>query len=320
VGENDKSPAEPAAAPYVVAVVLTWNDTEMSAACIESVLANAYEPKRVVLVDNGSSPPAAPVLKQRFPHIEPVALDENAGFTGGCNRGMERALKLGADYVFLLNNDTTVHEHAIERLVDAMEQHPDAGFASALLLYPGDEKRIQFYRGTIQRDAAQHVHPDDEQAFSDRYRETIETEFAPACAILLRARALRETGMFDESLFTNWEDYDLCLRFTDAGWKLLTVGSAEVVHAHGQTTGKISPFITYFFTRNRLICLFRYGRLSGIIRNSLFILRTVYWQIRHHGYANWPAHAAFVKGVLHFVLGVRGKGGAPSARKDRVRK
>jgi len=318
VDENERGPGEQA--PHVVAVVLTWNDAEMSAACIESVLANTYAPKSVVLVDNGSSPPAVPVVKSRFPNIETVALAENKGFTGGCNRGMERALELGADYVFLLNNDTIVHEFAIARLVEAMEQRPDTGFASALLLYPGEDRRVQFYRGLIQRDAAQHIHPDDGQVFSDPYRDTVETEFAPACAILLRAKALREVGLFDESLFTNWEDYDLCLRFTDAGWKLLTVGSAEVIHAHGQTTGRISPFITYFFTRNRLICLFRYGRLTGIIRNSLFILRTVYWQIRNHGYGNWPAHAAFIKGVLHFLMGVRGKGGAPSARKDRVEK
>ncbi|MCP4644466.1 MAG: glycosyltransferase family 2 protein [bacterium] len=304
--------------PYVVAVVLTWNDIEMSATCIRSVLDNTYDSTGVVLVDNGSATPGCPILKERFPEIVPVQLDKNYGFTGGCNRGIEKALELGADYVFLLNNDTVVHEDAIAALVEAMEARPDAGFATALLFYPGDERRIQFWQGFMQRDVGRHYHPDDGKVFDERFRETVETEFAPACAVLFRAEALRQVGLFDESLFTNWEDYDLCLRFADAGWKILTVGKAEVIHAHGQTTGRISPFITYFFTRNRLICLFRHGRLPKILRNSVFILRTFYWQMREYGWTNWPAHGALLKGILAFVFGVRGKGGVPASRKDRA--
>ncbi len=303
-------------APRVVAVVLTWNDTEMSAGCIRSVLEGSCKPETTVLVDNGSLPPAGPVLEGQFPELDVVQLPENRGFTGGCNRGIERALELGADYVFLLNNDTIVHPGAVARLVEAMEERADAAFASALLLFPGDDRRVQFYRGFIHRDVARHVHPEDGTPFRDEFRETVETEFAPACAILIRAEAIRRVGLFDERLFTNWEDYDLCLRFADAGWKILTVGAAEVIHAHGQTTGRISPFITYFYTRNRLICLFRHARLPGILRNSLFLLRTFYWQVKHQGWTNWPANLAMLKGFLYFFLGIRGKRGVPASRKD----
>jgi GT2 family glycosyltransferase len=303
--------------PYVVAVVLTWKDTEMSARCIRSLQSNTYPHKDVVLVDNGSNPPGCPILKEQFPDIEPVQLDRNYGFTGGCNRGIERALELGADYIFLLNNDTIVHEEAIARLVEAMEARPDAALATALLLYPGEERRIQFFRGELQRNIARHVHPGEGQTVSEEFQRTVETEFAPACAVLFRRKALEEVGLFDERLFTNWEDYDLCCRFQDAGWKLLTVGSAEVIHAHGQTTGRISPFITYFFTRNRLICLFRHGRLPGILRESPMLARSFLWQVRAYGYDNWPAHKAFLKGFTSFLLGIRGEGGAPADRRDR---
>ena len=308
------------ATPYVVAVVLTWKDTEMSARCIRSLQANSHPHKDVVLVDNGSTPPACPILKAQFPTLETVQLDTNTGFTGGCNRGIERALDMGADYVFLLNNDTIVHEEAIAKLVEAMEARRDVAMASALLLYPGEEKRIQFHRGVMQRNLARHLHPGEGATVSEAYQDTVETEFAPACAVLFRAEALRKVGLFDERLFTNWEDYDLCCRFQDAGMKLLTVGSAEVIHAHGQTTGRISPFITYFFTRNRLICLFRHGRISGILLHLPMLARTFYWQIRAYGFDNWPAHKAFVRGFAGFILGVRGEGGAPQDRRDRQRK
>ncbi len=304
-------------APRVTAVVLTWKDTEMSTRCIQSVLDNGYANKSVVLVDNGTEPPACPILKERFPSIETVQLDRNTGFTGGCNRGMERALELEADYILLLNNDTIVHPDAMGHLVEALEARPDVGMASAVVIYPGDEKKIQFYQGVLHRDCARHTHPGEGELLGDAHRATIETEFAPACAVMFRAEALRGVGLFDESLFTNWEDYDLCCRLQDGGWKLLTVGQAEIVHAHGQTTGLISPFITYFFTRNRLICLFRHGRFGGILRNAPLFLRTIYWQMRSYGFTNWPAHRAFLKGMIHFFLGIRGEGGAPSNTKDR---
>ena len=121
-----------------------------------------------------------------------VHLYYNLGFRGGCNRGIERALELGADYVFLLNNDTVVHEEAIRHLVDALEARPDAGMASALVLFPGDEQTIQFYRATLSRDTARHDQPGLAGMTVAACRDTVETEFAPACCVCFRSAALRQ--------------------------------------------------------------------------------------------------------------------------------
>ncbi len=303
----------------VNAVVLTWNDVDMARRCIASVLAGSYRPQWVVVVDNGSDFPTLEPLKTDFPEIETVQLPENMGFTAGCNRGIERAMDLGADYVFLLNNDTIIHAAAVERLVEAMEADPAAGMASAVLLDPGDEKRIQFFQVKPFPNKAYGKHSFVGQPLGEDHRKTVETGFAPACAVLFRASALRRVGLFDESLFTNWEDYDLCMRLRRAGYRLLTVGTAEVVHAHGQTTGRVSPFITYFSVRNRLICLFRYGSLPRILWNTPFLLRSLFIQVRRYGWNNMACHKAFALGIGHFLMGVRGKGGAPSNRSDKGR-
>jgi GT2 family glycosyltransferase len=306
--------------PKVVAVVLTWNDIDMTARCIDSLLATGYPGLGIVVVDNGTNPPSCPILKQRFPSIEPVQLSENLGFTGGCNRGLTRAMELGADYIFLLNNDTIVAGQAIEQLVQAMEPMPEVGQASAVLLYPGAEKRIQFIHCRVFRETTRQERLHENELLSDAHRRIHDVDFVPACAVMFRPQALKTVGFFDETLFTNWEDYDLCCRLVDSGWRIITVGTAEVVHAHGQTTGRTSPFITYLFTRNRLICLFRYGRLGAILWNSPRILRQFAWQVRGYGLTNWPAHRAFVRGVLDFLLGVRGKGHLPTDRQDRIKK
>jgi GT2 family glycosyltransferase len=190
--------------------------------------------------------------------------------------------------------------------------------ASALILNQGDEKSIQSYRCTILRDKAWMSSHDVNAPWSEEFAKTIETDFAPACAVMFRRAALEEVGLFDESLFTNWEDYDLCIRLADAGWKIMVVGKAEVVHAHGMTTGLKSPFIIYYGLRNRFICLFRHGRPWGIVRNGLFLLRSLTWKMRSYGLGNWPCHKAAFMALVHFVLGIRGAGFDRLNRDDAV--
>ena len=127
----------------VVAVVLTWNDTEMTFRCVESVLASDYPTLHVLLVDNGSERPCGREIKEKFASIELLTLPQNQGFSGGANRGLERALERGADYIHLIGNDSTLYPDAISKLVEALEENPDAGLAGPLLLFP-DQETVQF--------------------------------------------------------------------------------------------------------------------------------------------------------------------------------
>ncbi|MEE9386235.1 MAG: glycosyltransferase family 2 protein [Nannocystaceae bacterium] len=301
--------------PCVKAVVLTWNDTEMSSRCIASLIEGGYPNLEIILVDNGSQEPCGEALAALFPTIEVVRLATNQGFTGGANAGLKHALSRGADYILFLNNDTVVAPGAVSELVAALEDDPAVGAASALLFIPGPgPRRVAFYTGTVRRDIASHIHFREDSAYDGREWPTAVTEYAPACAMMYRSHALREIGLFDETFGTNWEDYDLCLRFSDHGWTMLTVGTAHVDHLHGATTGRTSPYIVYYATRNRLICLFRYGSAWGILRNSPHIARTFMWQIRGYGLSNWRCHWAFAKGVAAFGLAIRGEAGAPAVR------
>lgn len=310
-----ESPMREQAAPLVMAVVLTWNDVRMTSSCVESLLANDYPNLQVLVADNGSSPPCAPALRERFPQIHTVSCPENRGFTGGANLGLSRALEFEPEYVFFLNNDTVVAPTAVSALVAALEADREAGAASAMLLHRGGEK-VQFYRGAIWRDRARNVLLDDGVPLASREWPTVRTEFVPACALMYRVSALRRIGLFDESLGTNWEDYDWCVRAMDQNVPVLVVGAAEVIHDHGQTTGRASPWLTYYSVRNRLICLSRYGRRARVAAELPYLLRSFWWQVKGYGLNNWDCHRAFARGVVDFALGVRGKGNPPARRTD----
>ena len=227
--------------PLVVAVVLTWNDTELTTKCLNSVLASDYPNLEVVLVDNGSIPAVGPSLAKLFPTVEVMQIEENRGFSGGANHGIRHALDKDPEYVHLIGNDSTLAPDAISRLVAECQSRLDVGAAGPLLLDPGDERIVQFYTATYDRDTAQHFHHHTQIPYSEREWPTVESDFIPCVALMFRADALRETGLFDELFGTSCEDLDLRIRMADAGWKYITVGDAEAVHLGSHTTGRVSP-------------------------------------------------------------------------------
>lgn len=293
--------------PLVVAVVLTWNDSELATNCLRSVFASDYPNLRVILVDNGSIPPRGPDLKRAFPSIELVQLADNQGFSGGANRGLEKALALSADYIHLIGNDATLAPDAISTLVDECEKRPEVGAAGPLLLDPGKEQVIQFYTATLDRACAQHFHHHVGELYERGQWPVAESEFIPCVALLFRASALRKVGLFDEIFGTCWEDFDLCLRLHDAGWKYITVGDATAEHLGSYTTGRVSPYITYYTVRNRLICLHRYSSRMIWLRKGLYLMRTFWHQIKGYGLNNWACHRAFFCGVIDFLGNINGE-------------
>ena len=304
--------------PFVVIVVLTWNDTQMTIECLESVFDSDYPNFKVVLVDNGSEEPCGEILKARFEDVELLVLPENRGFTGGSNAGLERGIELGGEYIHLIGNDSTLATNTVSELVRVLIDDKTLALASPLVweVTPPDEaKKVAFYYADIDRARATHRHYIDASIpYDSRSWPVRVCDFVPFIAAMFRREALEDVGLFDESLSTCWEDYDLCIRFSDAGWLIATGGDSIVVHKGSMTTGRVSPYITYLTTRNRLICLFRYASLGQIVRNTPYLLRSFYWQVKKYGFKNWSCHKAFFMGVMDFIMGVRGVGRAPIDR------
>src|ERR1700680_2070945 len=97
-----------ATSPLVAVVIVNWNGREDTAACLESLRRDGYPRQFVIVVDNDSADGSAAAVRSGFPEATVIEAGANLGFTGGNNLGIRRALDEGADYVYLLNNDTVV--------------------------------------------------------------------------------------------------------------------------------------------------------------------------------------------------------------------
>ena len=213
-------------------IVLNWNGWIDTSACLSSLEHLNYKNYQVIVVDNGSTDDSASRLRMQFPAVEIVETDKNLGFAGGCNVGIRRALDQGADFIWLLNNDTTVDSSALKALVDKAETNPRIGVVGSAIYFMDDPQRIQAWGGGyiswwLGR-SAHFLKPVDD----DRL------EFITGASILLSRRAVDEIGGFDEGFFMYWEDADYCFRLRAAGWRLAVADQSRVWHRTPASLGK----------------------------------------------------------------------------------
>ncbi len=96
-------------------VILAWNASHVTRACLNSLKPTLRKGDQVIVVDNGSTDDTAHMLTE-FDWIDTVTCQKNYGFAGGNNRGAELAKH---EVIIFLNNDTLFpHREWIGKLTD----------------------------------------------------------------------------------------------------------------------------------------------------------------------------------------------------------
>src|SRR5271154_4715210 len=112
--------------PFIWIVVLNWNGLSDTLACLESLRHLNYANRRVLVVDNGSTDGSVAGLR-RAPEVEVIEAGRKLGYARGNNLGIRYALERGADFILVLNNDTTVDPMLLDELIAAAERNPGVG-------------------------------------------------------------------------------------------------------------------------------------------------------------------------------------------------
>ena len=103
--------------PHVVTVILNTNRREDTLACLASLHRGDYPKHTIIVLDNASTDGSVEAVRQSFPAVEILSLAENRGYAGNNNVGIEAALARGADWVFVLNEDTLLATDCLTQLV-----------------------------------------------------------------------------------------------------------------------------------------------------------------------------------------------------------
>jgi len=234
--------------PLVYIIILNWHRLKDTLECLESVYALDYPNFKVVVVDNSSIHDLPDSIIRTYPQVVLIKNDENIGYTGGNNAGMRFAMKAGADYLWLLNNDTTVEYDCLSKIIYLAESSERIGMVSPMIHYAENPDNIQFGGSYIDWFHLNPLYPNTFTAISSEY-QTGKDVCLWGTALLIKRCVVERIGYLNEDFFAYWEDTEYSLRVLKCGLQNIVCSTAKVFHKHQVTGGKKKHFY-YFMHRN----------------------------------------------------------------------
>jgi GT2 family glycosyltransferase len=228
---SDRGPTE-----LLVIIVLSFNKRDHTLRCLQSVRRLLYQPREVIVVDNGSSDGSPQAIELAHPEAHLLRSPTNLGAAGGRNLGIGWARdRFPYSYLLFLDDDSIVDPQLADELVGAMRAEPSVGLATPKA-YRSDSReviasaggmKVRLGRGSIRdigagaRDVGQ-------------FERGGTVDSCVGFAVLARREALERCGGFDERYNPyGWEEVDLSLRIREAGYSIRYVPSALCWHAGG---------------------------------------------------------------------------------------
>ena len=260
--------------PVVTIITINYNQLQLTCELLESLRKVTYPSVEVIVVDNHSAINPTTVISEKYPEVRLIVSDENLGFAGGNNLGIQAST---GDYLLFLNNDTEVDPGFLEPLVALFESNPAAGAASSKILYHNSGETIQ-YAGSTRIDPFTGRSKRIGYMEKDRgqYNMQQQTDLAHGAAMMVPRRVIDHVGMMPEFFFLYYEEVDWCESIKKAGYKIYFVPDSKVYHKESMSIGKGSTLKTYYMTRNRLLYMRRntegFGKVTWIVFFLLFSL------------------------------------------------
>lgn len=279
----------------IAVVIVSYRSASLTIACLESLAleraAGRPADLKVVVVDNdsGDATPVGDAINVRgwTDWVALVCAPKNGGFGYGNNLGAATArARWDVQWLHFLNPDTQVRAGAIVALRDFLAAHPQAGLAGSRFLngdgsdwpyafrFPGLASEFEggLSFGPVSRLLQRHVVPrvmGEQAAISD---------WVSGASVMVRATAFEALQGFDEGFFLYFEETDLCLRASQAGWQTWYVPDSLVVHIAGQSTGVTcrdqAPrrLPVYWYESRRHYFLLNHGRLQAAAIDAAALL------------------------------------------------
>ena len=200
-------------------ITVNTNNRKILEECLDSVYKNTHKICfEIIVADNGSGDGSQEMVKRRFPQVKLIENRENLGFIKASNQGLQI---YSARYAMLLNDDTLVKDAALDRLVEFMNQHPEAGACGAKLL--NVDGRVQHQGGLLGKKFWLAKSP-------------LTVDYVIGAALMVRKEVIDKVGIMDENLFFYNDDLDWCMSIRKAGWKIYFVPQAEIIHYGGYSS------------------------------------------------------------------------------------
>ena len=236
----------------LVIVICNWNKRNDLIKCLDSVALATSSKTEVIVVDNASSDGSVEMLESyRVRPIRLIKNKENLGGTGGFNTGLREALSGNYKYVHLLDNDVIVDENTFRNSYDLLENEPSIGAVGSKLYQLDAPKKLQEMGAQIDWTSYQVKPLHSGIPDSTSLPELVESDYVPACSVMIRMERIRNAGLMDQACFLYWDDIEWFDRIRQDGHRVVAYERSKAWHKMG-VKKKTNTLGTYYFQRNRI--------------------------------------------------------------------
>jgi len=214
----------------VCAIILNWNGADQTINCIRAL--EAWCSVAIVIIDNDSQPQDYQKLLGYMADQDPsrsivttqdqikhdtraydrclIKNNGNYGYAGGNNVGLDYAYRAGYDYFWVLNNDITIEQGALQALLRPLQDDPMCGFSSSVLVYADNPEIVQCVGGgTVYpwlgktRLIGKNANRGDLQTV-----EFPKPDYLMGASMLVARKVIERLGLMDERYFMYSEEVD----------------------------------------------------------------------------------------------------------------
>lgn len=264
-------------------IIVSWNTRDVLRDCLGSILHQTRARHEIIVIDNASQDGTAEMVVTSFPGVRLIANRSNRGFAAANNQGLNAARGRS---VLLLNPDTVILDHAVDRMLAWLDDHPDVGCAGCQVLEsegrvqktcfadpgPWSVFLVEFAVRHLAPRSAAAAHPD----YADWDRRTArDVDVVSGMFMLVPTRVVRQVGPLDEAFFVYSEEADWCRRIRAAGWRCVFTPETRILHRDGggKSTAQIRPRMHVQMQKSKLIYLRKHHGLWGALAGwAIFVL------------------------------------------------
>ena len=221
---------------------------------------------RLILVDNDSADGIEP-WRQIIPETKVLKNTERLHYAANMNRILAAST---ARYVLVMNTDMFFdpRQRCLSRMVEFMDPIPTAALPAAACCTstattPAPPAAFRRFRCSWRGgwDWARLMRRTMERYFYMDHApgESFACQWLSGCFLMLRAKAVEEVGLFDESFGKYFEDVDMCLRMARAGWQVMYHGATSAYHIEQRASRNLFSADAWKHLRSYLYWLSKWG-------------------------------------------------------------
>lgn len=293
-----RGPDDGQAIPRLSVVIVSWNVRELLAHCLRSIERSRDDLElEVIVVDSGSQDGSPQLVRESFPWVRLLARPDNVGFPKGNNLGINAAR---GRVLLLLNPDTEVEGDALTTMLSYLDDHPDVGVVGPQLRYPDgsiQSSRRRFPTLATAFLESTWLEPWAPRTVIEHYRvldrpdeSATDVDWVVGAALMVRREAVEAVGLLDEAYYMYSEDLDWCRRIKDAGWRVVYLPEAKIIHHEGKSSEQAVTARHINFQRAKLRYFRKYHGRAVCTLLRAFLILSYTWQLVLEGVKGIVGH------------------------------